>query len=206
MANLEYLTNFMPARWHLNRISNKFFNFGNLLKLSSFYKTLSTNNEKGAAGEMLCAAWINRLTDQNHILINHLLVPNNHSISGDTEIDILWVNEFGVFVVEVKSFNGEVEIHNGDKWRILYPGSSYRASTMDNPIKQCMIQSRTLKAWFRDRGITTPVYGIIMLPNALKVRILDNPKLPVLYDPKGLESFLSGKTGTVVSPDQIQFI
>jgi hypothetical protein len=206
MANLDHLTTFMPTKWHLERTQK---NKGSLISLFVFLfsppkSSIDKNLENGAAGEMQTAAWINSFTDDQNYLINNVLVPNNFSISGDTEIDLLWVGPHGIRVVEVKAYTGEIEIFNSEKWNAFAPGSNKRSWTVKNPINQCMTQAKTLRKYLKSKAINIPIQGIIVMPSAHKVRIIDRPRLPVLGTRNELVKYYKSYNSDKISSKTIE--
>ncbi len=198
MANLDYLTNFMPVKWHQERVAptepSDSFSFG-------WSGSGDRDLEKGSMAELQVAAWINEFTTDQHYLFNHLLVPNMNSVTGDTEIDIVWLSPVGILVVEVKSFNYSIDIHKGENWVGRSPGSG-SLWNIENPVGQCIRQATALRQCLKSRKLKMPVYSLIALPYATELNFIEHPRIPVLNSREQLLSFYKEmQTGKPLTSD-----
>ena len=160
MANLDYLTTFMPYAWHEGK------------------ENVARDIVEGSHAEMKVAAWINGISDETNYLFNNILIPSKESISNDTEMDLLWLGPFGIVVVEVKGYKGLVEVHSGHEWIGSY--NQGRSWSIKNPVNQCMRQCKELRSLLKARGLKVPVQGLVVMPKLARVINKDTPRLPVL--------------------------
>ncbi len=180
MANLDYLTNFLPFSWHEAQLKMRQGQNHN-------FDPSDKNKVAGGLGEMEVVAWISALTSENHFVFNNVLAPDEHSISGDVEIDIIWLSPKLVTVVEVKAYQGKLEVHNNARWVQHVAGKNW---TVKNPLDQCFRQCRLLKDYFKQHKINIPVRGIVAFPSVDELIIKDKPRLPLITEHGGLNRYI----------------
>lgn len=173
MADLSYLTNFLPYHWHMSRIRRE---YGS--KDVERFK-FDERSAQGSLGEMQVTAWISSITNDRDILFNNVLLPEPNSATGDIELDIIWLSPTGITVVEVKSYTGTIEVHQGSHWRQRFDNNSW---PIKNPIDQCFRQIKALRRFLKECGLSIPVNGLIALPMVDKITVHDNARLPLITD------------------------
>ena len=121
---------------------------------------------RGKVGEMTIAARLNVLLDERFNLINNLRIPNPKSRTGHTEIDLVCVGPYSVFIIEVKNVSGLIDV-SGEayEWPIRYPYSK-QEHTMRNACRQARIQQRVLKQWMTQNGLDGYVIPCVVFPNS----------------------------------------
>lgn len=107
----------------------------------------------GNAGEAFFSRIASRLLNENDILINNLVVEANGK---EAEIDNLIINENGIFIIEVKNYNGTLYGGIDDySWtkRKVSPGGNVFTKEVKNPIKQMRRQTGILSQYLKDNNI-----------------------------------------------------
>ena len=170
MANLNYLTNTLSFNWHTARLEH---NQDRIHYSNQFDK----NKASGGLGEMAVVAWIEALTGNNHIVFNNVLVPDKHSISGDAELDIIWLSPGLITVIEVKAYQGDLEVYDHARWIQRVEGKKWEVK---NPLDQCFRQCRLLRDYFKQHKVHVPIRGIVAFPRVDKLIIKDTPRLPLI--------------------------
>ncbi len=189
MANLDYLTNFLPFSWHEAQLKMR-------QGLHANADQSDKNKVAGGLGEMEVVAWISALTNENNFVFNNVLVPDEHSISGDVEIDIIWLSHKLVTVVEVKAYQGKLEVHNNARWGQHVGEKNW---TVKNPVDQCFRQCRLLREHFKQYKINIPVRGILAFPSVDALIIKDKPRLPLITGHGGLSNYIDTTTSMPVN-------
>lgn len=107
----------------------------------------------GNAGEAFFSQIASRVLNENDILINNLVVEANGK---EAEIDNLIINENGIFIIEVKNYNGtlygSIEDYSWTK-RKVSPGGNVFTKEVKNPIKQMRRQTGILSQYLKDNNI-----------------------------------------------------
>jgi len=212
MANLEHLTNFMPYEWHKQKKiddENHNTSIWDLLfrekdpwleNFAAGAEIFGSGKVNGSFGEMQACAWLNAITNEHNVLLNSVLIPNNQSISGDTELDLIWLGPHGVVVVEVKAFQGQVQINNASDWK---GGNGYETWKIKSPVDQCMRQCKELRTYLKRNGLNIPVKGLIVMPKIARIEFRDKPRIPVIRTLKELKEFKNKKLPSETTSDLI---
>ena len=139
----------------------------------TFYERITMPDEKvaGNEGEKEATRKIQKIMNSDDWLFTHLEIPFNGEYN---EMDDVIVNEYGVFIVEVKDWNGEIKgRENDDVWiqtKETYPGQEYE-NAMSNPIGQVKWQVHVLRSFLRENGVNAWVSGKVwMLQDNCSVR------------------------------------
>lgn len=107
----------------------------------------------GDAGEKFFRDRLRYVLNENDILINNLVVESDGQTA---EIDNLIINENGIFIIEVKNFNGtlygSVDDYSLTK-RKVSPGGNVFIEEVKNPIRQMKRQTGILSRYLRDNNI-----------------------------------------------------
>lgn len=113
----------------------------------------------GRMGEKVAASLIKEVLTEEDILLN-----NVHVIADglETELDNLIINSYGVFIIEVKNYSGQLIGGEKDKdWLKIKmtPGGNSYSKTVRNPIGQVKRQEYILSRYLKQNGIHEWVKG-----------------------------------------------
>ena len=117
----------------------------------------SPERKAGRIGEVLVSDMIKEvLNDDDHILTNIRIRADGK----EAELDNLIINSYGLFIIEVKNYNGTLygdeDDYEWNKVKINEAGYSY-VSQVKNPIKQVKRQIYVLSRFLKQHGFT--IYG-----------------------------------------------
>ena len=146
----------------------------------------------GARGEDATLAMLSSLPD-SYTIINQILVPDQRSRTGFTELDFVVLGPNGVFVIEVKNNNSRKVGSEKDRQWTVYKvgrkGTPYTA-TIRNPIKQLKGQIWVLSNFIRERGYKIWVDGVVFFSNPdSSLELNGRPSVPVIHA-KGLTDYI----------------
>lgn len=136
----------------------------------------------GAEGELRVLDTLRELPS-DYIILNQILVPDPRSSYGHREIDYLVVGPNGAFVIEAKSFKGNVSgSENDNTWKILKLGRGGTWYTKEgcNPVKQAKIYIRLLSEALKDNPHRCWLNGIAVLARDNGVEDINVQSMPVL--------------------------
>ncbi|MBQ9624655.1 MAG: NERD domain-containing protein [Clostridia bacterium] len=129
-----------------------------------FERLLSIKNESekraaGRYGEQVAASIIKSVLKESDVLLNNIAL----SFDGkDTELDNVIINQNGIFIIEVKNYNGTLSGGEDDyewiKHSISRGGNTY-VKAVKNPIKQVKRQVYILAKHLEYYGIDVWVQG-----------------------------------------------
>ena len=117
----------------------------------------------GRRGEEVAADIISQVLTDDDILLTNVKISFEESRS---EIDNLIINSYGVFIIEVKNYVGElVGDFDDPKWKKYKttPGGDIYCKTVTNPIKQVKRQIYILSHILRQHKLDIWVDGYVML-------------------------------------------
>ena len=160
---------------------------------------------QGAAGEELVAAVLSCLDKKEYRFLNNVSLPynsDNKHKKNTTQIDHIVFSEYGIFVIEVKNYNGFIVGERmKKKWIAFY--SKNKKHSFQNPFQQnhkhlCAVQQVTKidykklvnlvvftgDAKFKNKAIK----GMITHPGDLKRRIPQNYKEKILTKKEVIEA------------------
>ena len=115
----------------------------------------------GREGERYATGLIQEvLRDSDLLYTNVQVIVGNQ----ETELDNLIINRYGVYIIEVKNWSGEIQgDENGHDW-IKYKttdvGNTY-SEVVGNPIRQVRKQEYLLKTFLKDHGFDVWVDGFV---------------------------------------------
>ena len=110
---------------------------------ANFYKTIE---DKGALGEYLTTKVLEKLPGKHRMIIN-AYIPNKKS--NTTEIDVLFIHETGIYVLESKNYGGWIYGKDSDCcWTQRFPNG--HESQFYNPILQNEGHIKALKRMLVD--------------------------------------------------------
>lgn len=129
------------------------------------FKYVSEEKRAGRYGEQIAKRVIEGVLNEKDSLLTNVSVSFNGK---ETEIDNVIVNNRGVFIIEVKNYNG-VLTGSEDEFRWtkdkLTPAGNYYRTTVKNPIKQVKRQVYILSGFLKDQGIKVWIEGFAFLVN-----------------------------------------
>lgn len=123
----------------------------------------SPERKAGRIGEVLVSDMIKEvLNDDDHILTNIRIRADGK----EAELDNLIINSYGLFIIEVKNYNGTLygdeDDYEWNKVKINEAGYSY-VSQVKNPIKQVKRQIYVLSRFLKQHGFTIWIEGFVFL-------------------------------------------
>lgn len=100
------------------------------------------------------------LNDDDHLMANVSIKANGQK----AEIDSLIINSFGIFIIEVKNYNGvlygDEEDHEWTRIKVTNAGYSY-VSQVKNPIRQVDRQVYILSQFLKQQGFHIWIEGFV---------------------------------------------
>ena len=117
----------------------------------------------GRRGEAIAADAIRQvLRDDDYLLTNgRISIPEK-----ETELDNVVVNRYGVFIIEVKNYKGELvgneDDYEWEKYKTTDAGNTYE-KTVKNPIRQVRRQIHILVQYLKYYGVDVWVKGYVIL-------------------------------------------
>jgi len=115
-----------------------------LLILAGFFKIFKPVI-KGWLGEKTIALYLKMLPQDDYVIINDVILPNE---SGTTQIDHIVVSVYGIFVIETKNYTGW--IYGSEKsaqWTLNIYG---KKSSFMNPIRQNFAHIKAIESSLSD--------------------------------------------------------
>ncbi len=116
----------------------------------------------GRIGEEFASTLIKEILTDDDVLLTNVPV---HVYDKQTELDNLVVNSHGLFIIEVKNYDGQLIGEEEDiEWikTSIYPAGGFKQTAVKNPIaqvkRQIFILSQVLKAHYIDVGIDGYVF------------------------------------------------
>ncbi len=108
--------------------------------------------DDGNFGEAICKGEIKRIFRSDDILINNICLNINGK---ETEIDNLIINKNGIFIIEVKNYNGTLygDIDDFEWGKKVSPGGNVFTKEVKNPIRQMKRQTYLLSRYLKENGI-----------------------------------------------------
>ena len=122
----------------------------------------------GKSGERFVKRKLLELDPAHYVILNDLMLPSNGSLK-TTQIDHVVVSNFGIFVIETKSFSGWIFGNAYDKqWtQVLY---RYK-QRFYNPLHQNYAHLKAVESLIRPLFPDVPISGYIAFPSADKLQI-----------------------------------
>jgi hypothetical protein len=122
----------------------------------------------GALGEKFVSDKLLGLDPTKYAVLNDLLLPSTGSLT-TTQIDHVVVSNFGIFVLETKSFTGWIFGNAQQKYwtQVIY---RYR-KRFYNPLHQNYAHIKAIEAVIRRFYPTIPVIGFVVFPSASKIQV-----------------------------------
>lgn len=112
----------------------------------------------GERGEKVVTAEIERVMRKDDYLFTNVEIPFNNS---ETECDNIIINNFGVFIIEVKNYSGSLSGNeNDDEW---VERKYFEEKSVKNPIKQVRRQIDILSKLLKNNGLRAWIEGYVIL-------------------------------------------
>lgn len=115
----------------------------------------------GDEGEALFSDWIRSVLNDDDFYFSNIRLDEG---GRKAEIDNLIINKNGIFIVEVKNYNGILYGDADDyEWRKekIFPGGKIYTKTVRNPIKQLKRQIYILSQYLKDNQIRIWINGYV---------------------------------------------
>lgn len=112
----------------------------------------------GERGEELVTAEIEIVMHKDDYLFTNVKISFNNS---ETECDNIIINNFGVFIIEVKNYSGSLSCNeNDDEW---VERKYFEEKSVKNPIKQVKRQIYILSKLLKNNGLRAWIDGYVIL-------------------------------------------
>ncbi len=138
----------------------------NINKIELKNRDIKSKRIAGEIGENKAASIISQMIDKNDVLLRNVSVTYEGK---ETELDNVIISKRGLFIIEVKNYNGELEgdeeSYEWNKYKFTRDGKVY-LKTVRNPIKQVKRQIYILGNYLRYYGIDIWINGYVYLLNS----------------------------------------
>ena len=115
--------------------------------------------EKGEFGEQIVNNILGYTIPGKQYLLNNVILEI--SPGKTTQIDHIFINQYGIWVIETKNWNGTIfGKENDNTWTVVYNGNNKKF--YDNPIKQNKHHEYFIKHYL---GNKAPILGLIVFVN-----------------------------------------
>jgi len=112
----------------------------------------------GERGEELVTAEIESVKHEDDYIFTNVKISFNNS---ETECDNIIINNFGVFIIEVKNYSGSLSGNeNDDEW---VERKYFEEKSVKNPIKQVKRQIYILSKLLKNNGLRAWIEGYVIL-------------------------------------------
>ena len=109
----------------------------------------------GAQGETTVLDELKNL-DNEYVLFNRVILPDEKSTVGTREIDFIAVSKKSIYIVEVKNNRGTIQVENmADRWHVEKTSKNNKvyAKTIKNPIRQTFAQKKVLQTFLYNEKV-----------------------------------------------------
>lgn len=138
----------------------------NINKIELKNRDIKSKRIAGEIGENKVASIISQMIDKNDVLLRNVSVTYEGK---ETELDNVIISKRGLFIIEVKNYNGELEgdeeSYEWKKYKSTRDGKVY-SKKVRNPIKQVKRQIYILGNYLRYYGIDIWINGYVYLLNS----------------------------------------
>jgi hypothetical protein len=120
-------------------------------------------------GERFVSSKFAELPREKYKIFHNLLLPLNNEIK-TTQIDHVIVSNYGIFIIETKSYGGSITGDNRDrKWTQFLHTSK---KPIHNPEHQNYAHERAIEMLIRPLFPNVPIIGFIAFPSAKRIQII----------------------------------
>ena len=130
-----------------------------LVARSSYKREQKEIKSAGNQGEVIFSNMIKSILRSDDVLINNISLSVNEK---EAEIDNLIINQNGIFIIEVKNYNGTLYGKADDYEWIkvkISPGGNAFSKKVKNPIKQMKRQIYVLSQYLKENNIRIWING-----------------------------------------------
>lgn len=130
------------------------------VKVGSKY-IVTPEKQAGRYGEKVATTLIKEVLREDDILLGNVRVSAEGK---QTELDNLIINSYGIFIIEVKNYSGELHGEEDDKEWLkikITPGGNSYSKIVKNPIGQVKRQEYILSKFLKQHGIREWVKGYV---------------------------------------------
>lgn len=163
----------------------------------SFFKVVLNT---GLYGEYLCVSEIEKHVQQPLILTN-LYLPHPTKKDRTTEIDLVFINQTGVHVIESKNYSGWIFGRSQDRyWTQSLPNR--KKNKFFNPIKQNELHLKAIiKSLNIDRDL---LFSWIVFSDRSTLKKISSPDIPVLNRKNWPKKLLNLSSKTLSPENQLK--
>ncbi|MFP5528703.1 nuclease-related domain-containing protein [Peptococcus simiae] len=181
--------------------------------LRAFYNNLFANyedvyinfkkEEKGMSGENSVIDALKPFSGMR--FIDNLVLKSADTLTKTTEIDIVLVNDKGIFVLEVKNYGGQnktLKIDPSGKW-VLYDKNRKAVTDLTSPVPQMARQILAIKSLLKDNLLEDkkiPIYSMVVLGN--NSVDLENLSNSVIIRPSEITTEIFNKPDMLTNEEQ----
>lgn len=130
------------------------------LKVGSRF-IVTPEKQAGKYGERVATTLIKEVLNEGDVLLNNVHISAEGK---QTELDNLIINRYGIFIIEVKNYSGELHGEEDDKEWLkikITPGGNSYSKVVKNPIGQVKRQEFILSRFLKQYGIREWVKGYV---------------------------------------------
>lgn len=166
------------------------------------FKWESGKTRAGRQGEEIADSLIRSVMNEHDILLSNLKISYDGK---KAEIDKLVINSHGIFIIEVKNYNGILKGSPDDyNWiqTKVSPGGNIFTKEVQNPIRQVKRQTYILSKCLKEQGIYHWIDGYLLFINN-NSPITDKM---ILCDTKDIYKAIHYNTGDIMSKETVRKI
>lgn len=166
------------------------------------FKWESGKTRAGRQGEEIADSLIRSVMNEHDILLSNLKISYDGK---KAEIDKLIINSHGIFIIEVKNYNGILKGSPDDyNWlqTKVSPGGNIFTKEVQNPIRQVKRQTYILSKCLKEQGIYHWIDGYLLFINN-NSPITDKM---ILCDTKDIYKAIHYNTGDIMSKKTVRKI
>lgn len=160
----------------------------------SFFKVYFN---KGNFGEFKLFLKLKKHNEVENMFVNTYLIHNGNT--DETEIDVLTVNNFGIFVFEMKNYSGKIYGNSNSKTWSQYLGK--KKYPFYNPFRQNYAHTKALENVIPE--YIQYIKPIVVFSNRCKVDKVTLNDNHILKKLKNVNSLINKKSVEVLNDDQI---
>jgi hypothetical protein len=133
----------------------------------------------GMSGERYVAGQLNKLDQRYYKILNDLLLPSQGN-TATTQIDHLVVSNFGVFVIETKSYKGWIFGRAEEEYwtQVIY---NYRKKFY-NPLRQNYAHVKAVENLIKNKFLNAQIVSLIVFPHAGRLKIIGTDSVGYVFD------------------------
>lgn len=166
------------------------------------FKWESGKTRAGRQGEEIADSLIRSVMNEHDILLSNLKISYDGK---KAEIDKLVINSHGIFIIEVKNYNGILKGSPDDyNWiqTKVSPGGNIFTKEVQNPIRQVKRQTYILSKCLKEQGIYHWIDGYLLFINN-NSPITDKM---ILCDTKDIYKAIHYNTSDIMSKETVRKI